>query len=531
MRTSVNVSACLVVGLLAGTVRGQLADPPAAEPVKEASAPMLISDVKPAAGKTADANAAHDSDAVEAFDRFIQAMKDAKSLTFKVSATVESADERAKDLFAPTLATVKALRTEKGWAYRVTGTGRRTAKSEEIRFDLAYAEGQVTYLDEAAKKMHTKAVGVATRGKPFEGLGNLRSLSDLFTPTALAKERAARVITTQSDVKVGETECRVVSVSEIQGQSSTAGETRLSIGATDHLLRRIERERPGRNGPTTMTFEFTEVTLNPSLTASDVELSLPEGYTKDAPATPTAKPAMPAAEGATPKAVPVEGAGSGGASLEFQPADPTGSPASPVTMPGTTPPVVSEPGESVTPAAPMPSVEPTPTMEVGPAGFELKTMDGAAVTLETLRGQPAVVVFGGSWSLSTRKALPELKTLAERYQGKARVYVAAVRQRDPKALATLVKEAGLDAPVLVSADTVAEQWRVAAFPSLFVLGPEGEFLLKPTTTKIEEVLRAARASLDTALNMTPEAKEPEAQESAPAASKDDAAGGSAVKPE
>jgi thiol-disulfide isomerase/thioredoxin len=170
-------------------------------------------------------------------------------------------------------------------------------------------------------------------------------------------------------------------------------------------------------------------------------------------------------------------------------------------------------------------------MELGPAGFELKTLDGAVVTLETLRGQPAVVVFGGSWSLSTRKALPELKALAERYQGKARVYVAAVRQRDPNALATLAKQAGLDVPVLVSADTVAEQWRVAAFPSLFVLGPEGEYLHKPTTSKIEEMFATARTALDTALNMTPATKVPAAQESAPAASTDDAAGGSAVKPE
>jgi thiol-disulfide isomerase/thioredoxin len=496
---------------LAFAGHAQTVDPaPAVEPPAVESKSSLVQTeslgTQTSSGSVA-THADHDADAVAVFDRFVQTMKDARSISFKVVFSIDSTDSSTKDLFGPSSATVKALRTDKGWSYRITGTGRRTAKSEEVSFDLAYADGRVTYLDEAAKKMLNKPVASARGSKMFEAASNLRTLSDLFTPTPLAKERAASSLLKDEDAKVGETECHVVVVSGIQGPANSTGETRLSFGATDNLLRKIARERPIKKASTAMVLEFSEVVLSPSITAEDVELKLPEGYTKDAPPAAAAKPQMPAeaAEG-TPKAVPIEqGSGPVSAPSSTLSIEPAG--VSSTVLPGTTPPMITpEPGTAPTPA-PTPNVpEASPNTDLGPAPFELRTLDGASVTLDTLRGQPAVVMFAGSWSLSTRKALPELQALEERYKGKARVYLAAVRQRDPKALAALVKEAGVEAPILVAADALAEQWRVAAFPALFIVGPEGEFLKKPTSSKIDVLFPEARAALDTALNMTPEPK-------------------------
>ncbi len=494
-------------------------EPPAQQPAQPAPEQPKDSFSAPKATpvKTEEPSATNtnqDPAAKEAFDQFADAMKALTSLTFEVTFSV---DGNMKEMFGTAKAKIVAKRTDKGWSYRVTGKGKRTAKADDVEFDILYADGNASWLDKDTKKLLVRPAATA-RGKVLEAASNLRTLGDLFVASPLSKERAAGTMTLRDPEKAGETDC-VVAVATVTtgGASSPAGDAAFWFGKDDHLPRKIVRERASTRGTTSMVLELTEIKKDVSVTAAELEIAMPEGYSKDD---------QTAAKASTPAAAPPAKVVAGeqdarlGVPTPFKVPD-GGEP----TLPGVEQPTRVEGENAATPSdAPqvgkdgvvtMPGVAPgtttktvpglvPPPADSGPVqAFELKTVDGKTVTQETLRGKPAVVMFFGSWSLSSKKALPDFKALAEQYKDKAGVYAAAVRQRDPKAASKMVADAGLDVPVLVNADALAEQWQVGGYPAVYVLGADGEFLKKPSGGNVADMFTAARAALDAALGLTP----------------------------
>jgi peroxiredoxin/outer membrane lipoprotein-sorting protein len=410
-------------------------------------------------------------------------MKNAKSMTFTAVFTV---DGRGKEMFGTIEAKVAAVHGEKGWSYRTTGKGRRTAKAPEAEFDILYSDGNASWLDKDAKRLMNKPVASA-RGKAMDTASNLRSLQGLFQTPPLSKERGSKDLTLRDSEKVGGTDCDVV----VAASGSAGGDMVIYLGKQDHLVRQIVSERTTSAGTTKSILEFKDFKLNDTVPASAMEIALPEGFTKEE-AHQGPKPAKAPETGKalpTPKAAPTpEGLAEPAATMPIDGAENTAAhPGKPDGGPG---------------AGPAPSPAPAGHSGAFPA-FDLKTTDGQAVTNETIRGQPAVVVFMGTWSMSSRKALPEIKGVAERYKDKARVYVAAVRQRDPKDAKKALTDAGVDVPVLAGADKLAEQARAGSYPAVYVIGADGDVLKHPTTAKVEELFAEVRAALDAALGMAP----------------------------
>lgn len=505
-----------IVGLAAGgNALAQPVDGPApaavvAEPPKESITAPAAATAQP---ETPTPSADQDPEAKGAFDRFVEAMKTIKSVSFDVQFAV---DGNNKEMFGSTSAKVIARRTDTGWAYRMTGKGKRTAKADNVEFDILYADGHASWLDKDAKKLFVRPTATA-RGKPLEAASNLRTLGDLFLASPLSKERVSPTMTLREAEKVGSIECVVAAVTGAPG--TLAGDAIFAFGKDDHFPRRITRERSSSKGTTAMILELSNVKVDEKVTDADFTLNLPEGFTKDeqqvAKSSPTPAPRTP--EKAVPVAPPkpvtgseVEIPGSIHVPTPEQgvpAATPIVGPDGMVTLPGVQPGEITpvQPAAPTAPPSGSPAPEPAPTNDAGPMlPFEVKTLDGKTVTLDSIKGQPTVVLFFGSWSLSSKKALPELKTLAERYAGKAHIYTAAVRQRDPQAAGRMVTEAGLDVPVIINADKLAEQWQVGAYPALFIIGADGEMLKKPESSGITEMFTAARAALDGALGMTPE---------------------------
>lgn len=514
MRTLMMLAGLAVGGGWTGTALGQLAEPaqpekapapqpepapalatPSAEPVKETPAKAEVG--KPAA----EAPSTQDPAAREKFEQFERAMKELKSVTFTAEFSV---DGRGKEMFGTIDAKVLALQGEKGWSYRTTGKGKRTAKSPEAEFDISYAEGNASWLDKDAKKLMCRPTATA-RGKVLETASNLRTLGNMFQSVPFSKEKSAKELTLRDAEKVGSVDCDVL----VSTNGGTAGDMVFYLGKEDHLPRKIVSERSSSAGTTMSILEFKDFKANDKVEASALEITAPEGYTKEelhsaakpvkgsepkAPPAATAKPEKlaPAPEGGKP-ALEEHGAAPG--------------PAEPMADGGTesegmTPAAPPSPAPSPTPS-PTPAPAPSPVNDTTMPAFELKTADGKAVTNETLRGQPAVILFFGTWSLSSKKAYPELKATAERYKDKARVYAAAVRQRDAKEAQKALAEAGVDSPLLLEADKLAEHLRIGVFPAVYVIGADGEILKHPSAAKVDDAFREARAALDAALGMTP----------------------------
>ncbi len=127
---------------------------------------------------------------------------------------------------------------------------------------------------------------------------------------------------------------------------------------------------------------------------------------------------------------------------------------------------------------------PLPKPEPGnPApDFTLNTAEGKPLTLSAMRGNVVVLTFWASWCGYCKKTLPDIQILQEYYKDNGEVVILGVncREKEPdsaKALAIL-KEKEYTFPVVYQGDSAASSYEVAGFPTLFVIGPDGDIIHK-----------------------------------------------------
>lgn len=466
--------------------------PPATKSVTKSSPPLPAKE--------------HDADAVAKLEQATKAIKDAKSLRFKTSFAVEGL---GKDMMGTCSATVVALHENNAWSFRLTGKGRYVQKVPETDFDLVYTAGNLEWLDTDAKKLMIKPVSQA-KSKLLQASSSLKNVTEMFGPNPFAGQNKSVKLHMGAEEKAGGVDCEVVVGEAADGSSAQ----KVFLGKEDHIPRRYVLERKTQTrGDMTITTELTDMQVGTAVSASEVHLALPEGYTKEqAPAavkptltarpTPIVKPdsGNPKPNTGTDEAIELANRdpmpvtpneGGPAVALPVQPADGTAPTAQ--TSPTPAPPATKPP----TPAP----VEITSLPE-----FELKDAKGAKVTAASLHGSPSVILFWGTWSLSSKKALPELATLADLYKDKAKVYSIAVRQKDPQSAIKLLTEGGYAFPLLLEGDTLADALHVGSYPALYVFGRDGELLKGPSGHGVTESFAEARAALDSALGLAPTSK-------------------------
>ena len=471
------------------------ASPALAQSIAE---PTKVGDETPRPQPAAAPSREVEPEAQQRLDEMVDAFKNASGVRFTAAFSVEG---YAKDMIGGVEAKVVARREGSAWEFRLTGKGRRTPKNPEQEFDILYSGGNAQSLDTA-------------------GVTNLRSVNDLFAAKPLAKEMEARKISMKESETVGGVECDVLHFET----GSASGDMTLWIGKADHWPRKITRENRSSERRSTMVLEFKDVVVGQSVSAEEMKIALPEGYTREESA--ATKPATPPAGSGTPTAVPT--------AKPVTPAD-QNAPSTPIVMddgrvilPGNTVPPPVNPGTPVLidPSAESPPSEPESSGERAPATpapaaesahaeihtlpeFELRDAKGNTVTAASLRGSHVVLIFGGSWSMSTRKLAPELQSLCDRYAGKAKFVAVAVRQKSNDEIARLF-EAAPGVTLALGGDKLAEDLRIAAFPGVIVVRPDGEFLLRAKTTRAADLVSEIKGALDAAMGMTPEPTEPEA---------------------
>ncbi|MEK6702094.1 MAG: TlpA disulfide reductase family protein [Planctomycetota bacterium] len=435
----------------------------------------------------------HDADATAKLEQATKALKEAKSLKFKASFSV---DGLGKDMMGTCAANVLAVHENNVWSFRLTGKGRHVQKVTETDFDLVYSGGNLEWLDADTKKLMIRPATQA-KSKLLQASSSLKNVTEMFGANAFAGQTKAIKLRMGTEEKAGGVDCEVVVGEASDGQSSQ----KVFLGKEDHIPRRFVLERKTQTrGDMTITTDLTEMEVNASVSPSDVHLSLPEGYTKDVPPTPvrpvlTARPTPvvnPAAN--NPKAKPTTEETS--VVLDPDSIVPTGNDSGPA---------IAQPVQptEITPTA-TPAVKPPPPPPVEVTNlpdFELKDSKGAKVTTANLHGSPSVLLFWGTWSLSSKKALPEFATLADRYKDKAKFHAVAVRQKDPQSATKVVADAGYTFSLLLEGDSLAQALHVGAYPALYVFGADGELLKSSSGVSISDAFAAAQAALDGSLGV------------------------------
>jgi cytochrome c biogenesis protein CcmG, thiol:disulfide interchange protein DsbE len=132
--------------------------------------------------------------------------------------------------------------------------------------------------------------------------------------------------------------------------------------------------------------------------------------------------------------------------------------------------------------------------------FELKSLDGKPLTLETYRGRPLVLNFFASWCDPCRDEMPLINELAAK-SGKDNYEVLGIAVEDTRAaVSEFAKESKLVFPVALDLNSAAKRaYRIFGPPATFFIDSQGiirDIVLGPITPE-----RAREALKKTGMNM------------------------------
>jgi peroxiredoxin len=103
----------------------------------------------------------------------------------------------------------------------------------------------------------------------------------------------------------------------------------------------------------------------------------------------------------------------------------------------------------------------------------LKTLDGQAVSLASLRGKPVLVAFWAPWCTICAAESQNVSWVRRIAGNRAHVVSVAVSFEEVAQVRTFVREHAVDYPVLLGDDGVVRAFRVDVFPTVYFLDAEG----------------------------------------------------------
>jgi cytochrome c biogenesis protein CcmG/thiol:disulfide interchange protein DsbE len=126
-----------------------------------------------------------------------------------------------------------------------------------------------------------------------------------------------------------------------------------------------------------------------------------------------------------------------------------------------------------------------PAIGAPAADFELKTLDGQSVRLETYRGKPLIVNFFASWCDPCRDEMPLLNEIAAKSSSAGYAVLGVAVQDSRAALTEFAKEARIVFPIALDLNSKVQRvYRVFGPPATFVIDGGGmlrDIVLGPMT--------------------------------------------------
>lgn len=109
-----------------------------------------------------------------------------------------------------------------------------------------------------------------------------------------------------------------------------------------------------------------------------------------------------------------------------------------------------------------------------PLPLDLYTAAGEHVVRRDYRGKVTVVNFWATWCPPCVEEIPSLNNLRKKMQGKNFELISVNYAEGKKVIEDFLKQINVDFPVLLDIDgRISVDWGVIAYPSTFVIGPDG----------------------------------------------------------
>lgn len=105
--------------------------------------------------------------------------------------------------------------------------------------------------------------------------------------------------------------------------------------------------------------------------------------------------------------------------------------------------------------------------------FALRTLDGERVSTEGLKGKPTVLVFWAPWCTVCGAESSTISWVRDAYKDRIHLYSVALAYKDREDVQGFIKKHGVDYPVLLGHRGITRDWKVEAFPTLYILDSQG----------------------------------------------------------
>lgn len=135
--------------------------------------------------------------------------------------------------------------------------------------------------------------------------------------------------------------------------------------------------------------------------------------------------------------------------------------------------------------------------------FTLDSLDGKSVTLSDLRGKAVLLNFWATWCVPCKIEMPWLVELQSKYGSQGlQIVGVAMDDSSKEDIAKFAKDMGVNYPVLLGKNAVADEYAVPAMPESFFIGRDGKIVDKiiglRDKSDIEDAIKAALKTQGTA---------------------------------
>jgi thiol-disulfide isomerase/thioredoxin len=133
----------------------------------------------------------------------------------------------------------------------------------------------------------------------------------------------------------------------------------------------------------------------------------------------------------------------------------------------------------------------TPDLAGKPApAFELKSLAGETFSLAALKGKTVLLDFWATWCGPCRKSMPALENISREFKNRDLVILGVNTGEEREVVEAFLKKTPLEYPAVLSGGSgILESYRVTAYPTFILIGPDGKIIANEVGFSGEDQLR------------------------------------------